>query len=600
MKNKVFGTYKIYIFLFAFIINVSMIWVRQGAMITDETNPMALAMKLCGNDWSTYMISDGYYYKYGQLLLFFLPISVCNSSKTMFWMMLVINSLITSFIPIIVYRISDILGMTCHKTKILVSILIGTLPEVLLSAKLVWAEPFIILMAWINLMLIIDLKSCLKNSRKYIYILVLLLAQTYSCMIHTRGMIILICTFVTTTLVLVSAHKQYFAGMIYVFGTMIFCGIEEYMSGIVKYMVYGGANNLAGDFGNESILSIIPVIFTKGGFFTFISEIIGALFAANVGTLGLLLLGVAMMIMEFKKVLNNKLGYEVIIMAYASMLLCASLAIGGLLFFDDLLNYQGMEIGVRGDKLLYSRYILAPTSIICFYGIYNWMHRCNKTGKTKFILLMIFMVINMWSFIYILPRIDNTITWAHTTMAITYFCDFNRNIGQGFYSSIYGFGTNIARFAVVSISIFSIFLLIKDSKKMMYIYIVLFIILYVRNSTNALYAMDRYVDNKSSVSGEFYENVKDIPRAGIYVSDEIYRSAFRYRYPDISIWTDRDDSSTVGDNVLFVGMPDINNTEELYKISEVDSYNTFYVMGEELKKDLFLKGYKLEGVIEKE
>ena len=94
------------IYLAAFLLSAIPAMFLSAPFVEDSLGTMGAAAYLTGHDWGDFLVEKGFYYKYGQTL-FYLPVFLLFHEPMMrYKALLVVNSVITAFIPVIIYRIS--------------------------------------------------------------------------------------------------------------------------------------------------------------------------------------------------------------------------------------------------------------------------------------------------------------------------------------------------------------------------------------------------------------------------------------------------------------------------------------------------------------
>ena len=118
----------------------------------DGLGTMATAAYLAGYDWSDFLAADGYYYKYGQSLWYLLPFFLIPHAVLRYRVMLIINSVLTSFIPVLAWRIAEGKLHIEKRTAFLIAFLTGIYPSILLYSKYTWAETNLMVLPWVCLL----------------------------------------------------------------------------------------------------------------------------------------------------------------------------------------------------------------------------------------------------------------------------------------------------------------------------------------------------------------------------------------------------------------------------------------------------------------
>ena len=118
---------------------------------------MASAAFLTGHDWSRFLAEDGYYYKYGQALWYIIPFVFLDNAATRYKVMLVINSRLTSLIPVTAYHIAVKYMLSDKRNAFAISLLTGLFPSILLHNKYTWAEMLLFVIPWLIVTLLLKL-----------------------------------------------------------------------------------------------------------------------------------------------------------------------------------------------------------------------------------------------------------------------------------------------------------------------------------------------------------------------------------------------------------------------------------------------------------
>ena len=427
-------------------------------LIGDEINPLSFGFMLRGDNWSDYLIADGYYYKYGQLL-FYLPfIVLIRNNAILYKVLLIINALMVSTIPVCILTILEKhLRSSDHKINCQIALLVGWLPTVLLNSKLIWAESLLMALQWIIILILAEvIDKEISPLKSWIYSALLAVLQVYAYMVHTRGLIICLATILCVLVLKVLLRVKNIRLFPYCAITVIMWFIDSFLANGIKNILYKGADNLAG--GSTEFLNrdLFKNIFSMSGIKTWGEEIIGWLFSSVCSTLGLGGLGLIIMItiaVNYHK-WNTFTKKELMLLTFGLLFWGGSLATS-IFFFNDLFARAGMEIIRRGDKIIYTRYMEPANVCIVFVGLYfllvkelTWIKKGGIYAALAFIFLHGFFISN------IAERINGSIVWASNLMIVDYLCDLSCSTRGGTYSSINNLSGGIACFSLLGICVF--------------------------------------------------------------------------------------------------------------------------------------------------
>ena len=603
ITNIVFS--KTGLFLFIFLIQIIPVPFFYAPVITDEVNPLAFGFWLRGDNWRQYLIADGVYYKYGQLL-FQLPfILFIKDNIVLYQVLLVINAIIVSFIPVCVVEIiTRYLRCQSVKSSYGIAFVIGLIPALTLNSKITWAEPFIMLMPWFILILFLNILECKSKRKMWIYSTLLAVVQVYSYMVHTRGVVFLIATLICVCIIRFILKCKSIKMLPYFFATIVMLVIDSGITKMIKNLLYGNSKVLAGstsDFLNSELMNNF---FSMTGIVIWCEEILGWLFTSVCSTFGLTSLGlIASLIIVF--CINKWKCYskqEMIIVVFSLLCMCGSLVLGTAFFFDDVWAVNGMEFAKRGDKLIYVRYLDATNICMSFVGLYYFVIKRNFwTNARLFYAVMLFLVLHGIFLSVIGDRIDKTVTWTSNLMTVNYFCDLSQCIRGGSYSQVNFLSGGIAIFGLLAFLIFLLVVYMRKNKMLIGIYIILFCLCYFWNSYHVLYRNKYYMMTAIESYSDVIRSIQNENLKNIYLDDQILRTGFQYNFSDYYIITERDDNRFDINN-MFIILSEVTYNIEYYKgdyyqiINNEDNREGFrlYVKGVELKNALQDKGYNMQ------
>ncbi len=587
---------RILLYILFFVFNLSTVAFRTTAFFTDECNPFALAFMLKGYDLSDYLVADQYYYKYGQLL-FELPVILFIHSHI--WqtrIILAIHAAIVSFVPILVEYILFRYYKYHDYSRFIIALVVGSLPSVTLNAKLLWAEPYLIILPLLALVCL--LKAA--ETGMVLYTVLLSLISCYAYMVHTRGIVLLLTTFLSVVFIRVIMKNKNIRIVIFLFTSFLFLIIEKYISNIVKSLIYtdkqvalnGGSLNFMGD-------SYFSRIFSVDGLSVLFIETTGWLFAIITATLGLFAVGCFLIFykvifsMKTKTMLTSP---ETICIFFGVVLFLGSAAMGELFFFTNI--YEGLEGGIvvnRGDRLIYTRYVEPAAIIVSFIGLYYYFTE-TKMIKMKALrqAIICYMVTVVLYYYLIIPHITQTTIWPHVTMTLSYFCDYKGLKRNGMYAFQDELAVGVLAMGLFVFALLAIALVSQaENYKYAILLCVFFICCSYRGFFNGVYIEDKFFQ----VLDKDYGILFDLQESGnIYLEDEVIRSGIQFEYPSKNIITRRNklDDYPDGFYLLYNGSDSKNYGILKQVIISVENTDyTLYVKGTELTQQLESQGYKL-------
>ncbi len=146
-----FGDSGIMFILYAFslVANTLITWnMDLPAIYPDEISVAGTAAFFAGKDWSSLLKTIGGE-GYIQALLYMPLFSLFGSPYAIYKAMLVVNSLLVSFIPLIVYHLAAKLGVARVRHKLIISLSSGMYVTYIAGSKFIWSEPVTSLLCWV-------------------------------------------------------------------------------------------------------------------------------------------------------------------------------------------------------------------------------------------------------------------------------------------------------------------------------------------------------------------------------------------------------------------------------------------------------------------
>lgn len=269
------------------------IQVRPLYFSSDEMGVVAEAAYLIGEDWSQLVQHIGYY-GYGQAL-FYIPIFALVQNPIYRYITFgCINSVLLSFIPILVYHILESLEFLSPKKRFYFALIVSLFPSHLVYTKWVWNEPLLCVLPWGLLWIIVRLITNRGNKvinsillaavsvwcyathgRGLVFIIAVILTLIYACVVYKRIVINVPCFLSSFAAMFVSDHyiKNFFIenlwrkepGQLVVntFSATLEANIRPYFSlewimNTAKFMLGYAVNAILSSYG---ILIIVAVFF---------------------------------------------------------------------------------------------------------------------------------------------------------------------------------------------------------------------------------------------------------------------------------------------------------------------------------------------------
>lgn len=480
---------KIQLYIISFVISIIPALFYTAPAFEDGLGTMASAAFLTGHDWSGFLAEDGYYYKYGQALWYIIPFVFLDNAVIRYKVMLVINSMLTSLIPVAAYHIAVKYMIIDKRDAFAISLLTGLFPPILLYSKYTWAESLLFVIPWMIVLLLLKLYMDDIPRKKLCSAAVAALA-VYAFMAHQRGMVIVLAT--TITILIAACRRKGRISVISYMSTLLLgLLIDMYISKWQKMTVYAGAvleHNTLADFLKPEIYQ---KMFTLKGMEAVIIPLTGWLYNCTCSTFGLALVGLGLMTGVIVKFLKDKENQDAegIIAIQGTLCFLGSLALGLLFFFQSSYGYlDGTQVN-RCDHLLFGRYVESSVPILFYFALIT-MHRKCENRKVLNIVWILYMSMFIVVSVRILPLMRNVNCYVHSLMAMNMF--MNTSSVTKTLDTIPNYTSALFLFGIVSL-VLSLLIrsIYKNKMKAMYLFIgAFFLYIYVWNSVTVIGVVD--------------------------------------------------------------------------------------------------------------
>ncbi len=340
--------------------------------------------------------------------------------------MLVINSVLTAFIPVIAYRIAADYKLAERRDAFAISLLTGMLPATLLYNKYTWAEANLFIIPWLIVFLQTKLYmegGTFSYRKKMIYSAGIALLSVYAFMSHQRGLIILIAA---TVMVFWIRHCKKDSILLWMYLLVLVSGLvlDRVISVWQKANVYAGAvlrHNTLADFLKPEIYQ---KMFSAKGVEALFLPFVGWLYNCACSTFGIALVGLCFMSARCWKWIRKKGSRSALDVIAGEGILCflGAFALGLLFFFQSSYGYfEGTDVQ-RCDHLFFGRYLESSIPILFYFGLIGL---CNVQDTRRVMNLTFMLQSGMFIFttLRLLPRMNNVNCYVHSLMSMNLFMD---------------------------------------------------------------------------------------------------------------------------------------------------------------------------------
>lgn len=132
----------------------------------NEFTAAALANMFLGGDWTSAMSRSNYYYGFLQSILYIPVMLVTKNPFVQYRVMVIINGAVMSFIPVLTYSCSRMLGVKKPWQSLSIAICTGGWMSCMIHSKFIWNETAAIFLPFLVLYLLLKADSSEKRGKK--------------------------------------------------------------------------------------------------------------------------------------------------------------------------------------------------------------------------------------------------------------------------------------------------------------------------------------------------------------------------------------------------------------------------------------------------
>lgn len=138
------------LYALAFVMNaIPAVFAETLSVYPDEINVAGVAALYSGRDWSGLLSRTGSVSGYVQALFYTPLFWVLKNPYALYKSMLIVNALLVSFIPLIVYHLAGKFGVMRVRRKLLIAFCCGMYVSYITNSKFIWNEPLTCLLGWL-------------------------------------------------------------------------------------------------------------------------------------------------------------------------------------------------------------------------------------------------------------------------------------------------------------------------------------------------------------------------------------------------------------------------------------------------------------------
>ena len=285
------------LYLFFFALHLA---VAQSAYLPsiepNEFTAAALANMFTGGDWTAAMSRSDYFYGFLQALLYVPAMLITKDPFTQYGIMVTINALVMSFVPVIAYSCSRMLGLEKIWQSLLAAVCCGGWMTYMIHSSFIWNETAAMFMPWLCFWLLLKTDRAEKKGAKAALSVLLGFGTALSYLAHER-LFALILALALTVILLRSVFKRKSVNMPAFFISLgVFFAAAVAANYLVQNALWGVSDPSQLQNTAENFFSRLPSLLETAGIGRFFTSLFSQLFYLLAASWGLSAIGLSFFI----------------------------------------------------------------------------------------------------------------------------------------------------------------------------------------------------------------------------------------------------------------------------------------------------------------
>ncbi len=465
--------------------------------VEDALGTMAAAAYISGVDYRQFLAADGYFYKYGQAVMY-LPVFLCVKDPVLrYKVMLMMNSALDALIPVIAFRIGTGYLKLDKRVAAGFALISSLMPSALLYSKYTWAEPVLFLVPWTVLLLLLKLAAADdSHGVKRRLSAYLAWVSAYAFMSHQRGIVIILAVVLTILILRTLCKKETVDASIFTVNLIAALAVDRLCNYWLRQVVYLGVkpkhNTLAAFLRPEIYIKL----FSLQGFKVTMRTLLGWLYNLGVSGLGVTLVGLIAALLVTISVLSHRnmkqSSSECVMGLFVSLYFLGELSLGMLFFFETMYGYWDGSMIERCDHLVFGRYIESIYPLLFYLGIFNIYTSDKKEGLRRCIISLAAMVVLTIYYAYRLaPAMEGVDSYVHSLMSMNFSFDMagvttTRDVISNLPTALILFGV----VACILAAVLFLLMLSGRARQAIVLALIVFLYIYIRSFGDIIYRVD--------------------------------------------------------------------------------------------------------------
>lgn len=253
----------------------------------NELSIAAIGAYFSGSDWSAVMTKSEYYYGFVQGIIYTPIMLITKDPFLQYKLMLAINSVIISFIPVIAYSCARKMGVYKPWLLSAIGVCIGFSAAYIAHTKFIWCETSAIIFPWIIILLIINTARTKGRIRKHLMSALTATAAVFAYAAHARLIAVVIAALVMIFFARLGYKKKLVNLSSFLPTFVIFMILERLMAQFMQQNLWQQNEPALMINTLENFIVGLPAELNGNGIMHFLQTLVGQLYYFCASTWGL-------------------------------------------------------------------------------------------------------------------------------------------------------------------------------------------------------------------------------------------------------------------------------------------------------------------------
>lgn len=262
----------------------------------NEFSAAALANMFIGGDWSSAMSRSDYFYGFLQALLYVPAMLITKDPFTQYRIMVTINALVMSFVPVLAYSCSHMLGLEKRWQSASAAICCGGWMTYVIHSKFIWNETAAMFLPWLAFWLLLRADRAEKKSAKTALSLLLAFVAALSYCAHQRLFALILALSVTVLIMRFMLKRRTVSTAVFFISLAAFLAAAMFANYLVQLKLWSATDPSQLQNTAENFFTRLPEMLENDGVSRFFTALLSQLYYFVTASWGLGALGISLFV----------------------------------------------------------------------------------------------------------------------------------------------------------------------------------------------------------------------------------------------------------------------------------------------------------------